>query len=136
MYGSTVTPAPPKPNDARKQSKIGIASFVVGIVAMLIFCTALVLTILFAIPIASQTTLINPLQIYQSSPTVISLGILMIASPLLGIVGTALGIGVLVQKYLKKTLGIIGLVINLMVIFVFCVMFIMGVALQSGNLGL
>jgi hypothetical protein len=136
MYDSTATPAPLIPAETKKQSKIGIASFVIGILAMLIFCIALVLTIIYAIPIASQITSTTSYQIDQSSPTVISLGILMLISPLLSLVGAALGIGALVQKNQKKTLGVIGLVLNLLIILVFCVMFILGVAVQSGSLSL
>jgi hypothetical protein len=136
MYDSTATPAPLIPAETKKQSKIGIASFVIGILAMLIFCIALVLAIIYAIPIASQITSTTSYQIDQSSPTVISLGILMLISPLLSLVGAALGIGALVQKNHKKTLGVIGLVLNLLIILVFCVMFILGVAVQSGSLSL
>ena len=136
MYDSTVTPAPLIPAETKKQSKIGIASFVIGIVALLIMCISLVLAIIYAIPIASQTTSITSSQIELSSPIVKTLGILMLISPLLSLVGAVLGIVALVQKNHRKTFGVIGLVLNLLIILVFCIMFGLGVAIQTGNLSL
>jgi hypothetical protein len=136
MYDSTLTPAPLIPDDTKKHSKIGIASFVIGIVAMLIFCIALVLTTIYAIPIASQITSPTSFQIDQSSPIIITLSILMLISPLLSLVGAVLGIVALVQKNYKKTFSIIGLVLNLLIILVFCGLFIFALAVGSGSLSL
>lgn len=116
MYDSTLTPPPLIPRNTRKHSRIGIASFVIGIVAVLIFCLAF--------------------QIDVSSLTVLALGILRwISSPILSLVGVGLGFGAVVQKNDKKLFGIIGLVINLLIILVFCVLVVIGMAGQSGSLG-
>lgn len=126
-------PAPTIPSDDRKQSRLGIASFVVGIASMLIFCIAIVLAIGYGISIAAS----NPsIQSLQSSPTILALGLLLFVSPVLSLVGTVLGFVAVFQNNTKKHFSILGLVLNILVILAFCVMFIFGLVGQSGALGL
>jgi len=131
MYDSTFTPPPLITPGTQKHSKIGIASFVIGIVAMLIFCLVILLAFGYGFTMAMQ----NPyFQVDQSSPTILTLGLLMCVSPILSLVGVGLGIGAMAQKNEKKLFGIIGLVLNLLVILVFCGLFVYGIG-QSGGLG-
>lgn len=133
MYDSALTPPPLIPPDTRKHSRIGIASSVIGIVAALIFCLAFILAFGYGFSMVAQ----NPsFQVDQSSPTVLSLGLVMCISPLLSLIGVGLGIGGVVQKNDKKIFGIIGLVLNLLIILVFCVLAVIGMTGQSDSLGL
>jgi len=132
MYDSTFTPPPLIPPVTQKHSRIGIASFVIGIVAVLILCLAFLLAFGYVFSMASQ----NPsFQVDQSSPTVLVLGVLMFLSPILSLVGVGLGIGAAVQKNDRKLFGIIGLVLNLLIILAFCVLVVVGLSGQFGNLG-
>jgi len=131
MYDSTFTPPQLITPGTQKHSKIGIASFVIGIVATLIFCLVILLAFGYGFTMAMQ----NPyFQVNQSSPTILALGLLMCVSPILSLVGVGLGIGAMAQKNEKKLFGIIGLVLNLLVILVFCGLFVYGIG-QSGGLG-
>ncbi len=132
MYDSSFAPPPLIPPDTRKHSKIGIASFVISLVAALIFCLAFLLAFGYGFSMAAQ----NPsFQVDQGSPFILTLGLLMCASPFLSMVGLGLGIGAVVQKADKKLFGIIGLAGNLLIILAFCVLAAIGLATQSGSLG-
>jgi hypothetical protein len=133
MYDPTITPPPLIPPVTQKHSRIGIASFVIGIVAVLILCLAFLLAFGYGFSMVSQ----NPtFQVDQSSPTVLALGVLMCISPILSLVGLGLGIGAVVQKNYKKLFGIIGLVLNLLIILFFFVLFVIGMSGQFGSLSL
>ncbi len=127
MYDPTLTPPPLIPSVTQKHSRIGIASFVIGIVAVLILCLAFLLAFGYGFSMASQ----NPsFQVDQSSPTVLALGVLICISPILSLVGLGLGIGAAMQKNDRKLFGIIGLVLNLLIILVFCVLVVVAMSGQ------
>ncbi len=132
MYDSTLTPSPLIPPNAQKHSKIGIASFVIGIAAVLILCLAILLAFGYGFTMAIQDPYF---QVDQSSPIILALGLLMCISPILSLVGLGLGIGAAVQKNEKKIFGIIGLVLNLLVILVYCVLAVVGLSGQFGSVG-
>ena len=133
MYDSSFAPPPLIPSPAQKHSKIGIASFVVGILAALVFCLVILLAFGFDFLMAAQ----NPtFQINQNSPTVLSLGLVMCLSPVLSLVGVGLGIAAVLQKNVKKLFGILGLVLNLMTILTFCILVGIGFVAQSGAITL
>ncbi len=132
MYDSSFPPPPQIPPDTRVHSKVGIASFGIGIVAVLIFCLAFLLAFGYGFFMIAQ----NPtFQVDQNSSTILALGLLICISPLLSLIGVGLGIGAVLQKNDKKLFGIIGLVLNLLIILVFCVLAVIGFAGQSGSLG-
>ena len=127
MYDPTLTPPLLIPSVTQKHSRIGIASFVIGIVAVLILCLAFLLAFGYGFSMASQ----NPsFQVDQSSPTVLALGVLICISPILSLVGLGLGIGAAMQKNDRKLFGIIGLVLNLLIILVFCVLVVVAMSGQ------
>jgi hypothetical protein len=133
MIDSPFIPAPITPSDTKKHSRIGIASFVIGIVSMLIFCLAILLAFGYGITIAS----LNPsIQSLQSSPTILVLGLVLFLSPILGLVGVVLGFVAVFQKNNKKLFAVLGLVFNFLIILVFCVLLVFGLAGQSGAFGL
>ena len=133
MIDSPFIPTPITPYDTRKHSRISIASFVIGIVAMLIFCLAILLAFGYGITIASS----NPsVQSLQGSPTILVLGLVLFLSPILGLVGVVLGFVAVFQKNNKKLFAIFGLVFNFLIILAFCVLLMFGLAGQSGTFGL
>ena len=133
MIDSPIIPAPIPLSEMQKQSKIGIASFVIGIVSMLIFCLAIVLAFGYGITIGGT----NPsIQSLQSSPTILALGLLLFLSPILGLVGVVLGFVAVFQKNHKRLLAVLGLVFNLLIILAFCVLLVFGLVGQTGTFGL
>ncbi len=126
---------PPSGNlpDARKHSRLGIASFVIGIISMLVFCLAIVLAFGYGITIASS----NPsIQSLQGSPTFLALGLVLFLSPILSLVGVVLGFVAVFQKDSKKLFAVLGLVFNFLIILVFCVLLVFGLLAPSGSFGL
>lgn len=125
MVESTFLPPPPLiPPDTRKHSIVGIASFAIGIVAVMIFCLALLFAFGYGIFIVAQ----NPAsRVDQSSSTILVLGLFLFISPLLSLVGVGMAIGAIVPKTDKKLFGILGLVLNLLIILVFCALVVIGV---------
>jgi hypothetical protein len=133
MLEPSFTPAPTIPLENPRHSKIGVASFVVGIVSMLIFCLAIVLAFGYGISIAASNPTIQNL---QSSPTILALGLILFLSPVLSLVGVVLGFVALFQKNSKRLFAVLGLVFNFLIILAFCVLLVVGLAGQSGTLGL
>lgn len=132
MSDTTFAPPPIIPPDTRKHSRIGLASFVISIVAAMIFCLAFLLAFGYGFSMAAQDP---SYEFDQGSPFILTLGLLMCISPFISMVGLGLGIGAMVQKTDKKLFGIIGLVVNLVVILTFCILASIGLLMQSGNLG-
>ncbi len=133
MVEPSFPPAPTFPGDDRKHSRLGLASFAIGLVSLLIFCLAFVLALGYGVSIAAS----NPsIQSLQSSPTVIFFGLLILISPILGLVGAVLGFVAVFQKNSRKLFTILGIVFNLLVILAFCVLLVIGLAGQAGSLSL
>jgi hypothetical protein len=133
MVDPSFIPATNIPADTQKHSKIGIASFVVGIVALLIFCLAIVLAFGYGVTLASQN---RSFQVTTGNTTVLTLGLMIFISPALSLVGAVLGFVAVFQKNSKKLFGILGLVLNMLTILAFCVLLVIGLAGQSRSLGL
>ncbi len=135
MYEPNLTP-PPLVIEGQKQSKIGIAAFVLGIVAVLMFCVGFMISFGYGASIALENPYADPYSmIDQSSPLILLASVFFCCSPGLGLVGVGLGIASVAQKTDKKTLGIIGLVLNGLILLSFCGLFALGLIGQAGMLG-
>ncbi|MGA2504591.1 MAG: hypothetical protein ABSG01_10925 [Anaerolineales bacterium] len=133
MVDPFFTPAAATPSDSQKHSRIGIASFVIGLVSMFIFCLAIVLAFGYGLSITAT----NPsFQVEQSNPTVLGLGLLLFSSPILSLVGAVLGFVAVFQKDKKKLFSVLGIVLNLLIMLTFCALLVIGLVGQSGALGL
>lgn len=131
MYDTAYTPPPPPPPpDERKQSGIGIASFAIGLLALLIFCGGFAVAFGYGFTVGMNNPS-NP-QVDQGSPLVIVSSLLICGAPLFNLVGVGLGIGALLQNTHKKTLGIVGLVLNGLVLLSVCALFAFGLANMGG----
>lgn len=140
MYDNTLlaSPPPPLPPEtpiAQKESRLGIAAFVLGVAALLFFCAGFLISFGYGFSLAAQNPYADPSSLLdQSSPLVILASGLICCSPVLSLLGVGLGVAAVVQKTDKKTLGIIGLVINgLIVLSVYC-LFVLGLIGQAGIL--
>ncbi|GEM_PF-1262671 len=140
MYDNTMLASPPPvpepdaPPVVQKQSKLGIAAFVFALLALLMFCIGFVISFGYGFSLAANNPYYNPSMIDQSSPVILIASGLFCCSPILSLVGVGLGIASVVQKTDKKTLGIISLVINGLIILSVCVLFVIGLAAQTGAL--
>jgi hypothetical protein len=133
MVDPSFIPSPFTPSDTKTHSRLGIASFVIGLVSMFIFCLAIVLAFGFGVSIAST----NPsIQSLQTSPTILAFGLMMLISPFFGLVGAVLGFVAVFQKDKKKLFGVLGIVLNLLIVLAFCALLVTGLAGQSGAFGL
>jgi hypothetical protein len=133
MIDSPFTSAPLIPAETQKHSRLGIASFVIGLVSLIIFCLAVVLAFGYGVSIASSSPSVQSL---EASPTILAFGLMMLISPFLGLVGAVLGFVAVFQKDKKKLFGILGIVVNLLIVLAFCALLVIGLAGRSGSLGL
>lgn len=114
MYDSNLSYSPPPPAEPsieavpQKHSTLGIVSFVLAILAMLIICFDLVL--IFSL---SGGLMVN--QSYGWIDTVLSC-----LGGILALVALGLGIGALTQKNTKKTFGILGVVFSALFLLGYC----------------
>lgn len=140
MYDNTMLASPPpvpepvEPPVVQKQSKLGIAAFVLALLALLMFCIGFIISVGYGFSLAANNPYYNPSMIDQSSPAILIASGLFCCSPILSLVGVGLGIASVVQKTDKKTLGIVGLVINALIVLSICVLFIIGLVAQAGAL--
>lgn len=133
MIDSPFAPAPLIPAETQKHSRLGIASFVIGLVSMIVFCLAIILAFGYGVSIASTTPSIQSL---ETSPTILVFGFLMLISPFIALIGAVLAFVAVFQKDKKKLFGILGIVVNLLIVLAFCALLVIGLAGQSGTLGL
>ena len=124
MYDSSFPPpitAPPPPM-AEKHSGIGIAAFVIGILVLIMIC------ITFAV--AGGT---SGMSTYSSSydSLLTGIGLLACGTIALAVVGTVLGIVAVFQKNTRKVFGIIGLVLNALVLLAMCGILALGMAASA-----
>ncbi len=132
MYDVSIPPVPDTPPPIeQKQSKLGIAAFILAILALLMFCIGFMLAFAYGFSIAANPYY-DPSMIEQSSPVILIASAFFCCSPILSLVGIGLGIAAVVQETEKKTFGIIGLVINSLIILSICGFFIIGLLTQSG----
>lgn len=105
-------------------SKIGIASFAVALFGTLIFCSA------FAIAFYIEFTgggVVDP-----ASPAYLIIEVAMCGSVIINLIGLGLGIASLFQAQAKKTFGIIGLVLSVLMLCAYGILFIIGLASELG----
>ncbi|GGG26163.1 hypothetical protein [Paenibacillus abyssi] len=118
----------------KKQSGLGIASFIIGIISILGI-------IAFALTAAAGVSdLVNtngtidiedPEAIEMSTALIVS-GIMMFVTLALSFVGLILGIIGLVMKNRRKVFAIIGVVLNGLLVFGFGALIIIGIAMGTG----
>jgi hypothetical protein len=137
MNDNILPPASLPPSiEGGKQSKIGIASFAVSLLGVIVFCIAILISIWYFISISQTdpTALQDPYKAIgqASSRLIIILGILSWCPPILSLVGLGLGIPAVVQKKDRKTFGMIGLIISGIFLLVFCILLVY--SLSMGNL--
>lgn len=123
-------PVVPQPSvTSEKHSGIGIASFIVSILGLLIFCVAMLISVGYGVSLAGSNPNAgqNPYgSIDLGAPAMMVAIILSWCGPILNLVGIGLGIAAVLQKNDKKTFGIVGLVISGLVVISFCLMTILG----------
>ena len=110
--------APPSPPPAPERSGhpiTGILSFILGLLSWLPFLAAMVLSFL---------VLTDPSLIYTRWFTLI--GLMPLCSGLIVVAGVVLGIIALVQRTRKLIFGILGLVLNLLVVCAFAGIMLLG----------
>lgn len=138
MYDSSLPPVP-SPIENQKQSKIGIASFVIGVLALIILCIGFLIAIGYGVSIGLENPYpTDPYSLVDSSETMILIASGFIyCSPVLSLVGLGLGIAAVLQKKDKKTWGIAGLVINALILLSVCGLFLIGLLIMpvSTSLG-
>jgi hypothetical protein len=108
----------------QKHSGIGIASFVIGILVVIMLC------ITFAVA-GGSSGISSTGSSYSNLMT--GIGLLACGTIALALVGVGLGIGGIVQKNVKKVFGIIGLVLNALVLLGLCGIVALGI-MASGSL--
>jgi len=134
MYENTFDPSPlaPPPNSGR-QSKVGVASLILGIISLLFFCIGFVIAFGYGISIGIDDPLA---QIDPTSNIILIASGIMCLSPLISLAGIGLGIASVLQKTDKKTIGIIGLVLNGLIFITYCGLSLLGLVGGAGSFGL
>ena len=109
MYDSSIAPPPPPPLPGeQKHSKLGIASFVLAIIALMVVCGDVALAV-------AMSGGLNVSQNYAPVDTALTC-----AAALIALVGVGLGIAAVVQKNTKKLFGILGLVFSGLIVLGIC----------------
>jgi len=119
------------PYHNRKQSGLGIASFIIGLLCI-IGIIALSMTTVVSLTDAIQPdgTLPDTEELASSSEVIIA-GILMLFTILISLVGLVLGIVSLFMKNRRKVFGIIGVVLNGLLVVGFGGLMVLGMAVQG-----
>lgn len=126
------SPAPLPEAMPEKQSKWGIAAFIVALIGLFLFCVGFILSFSLGFSLAVNNPNFDPTQLDQSSPLFLIASALFCFAPFFLLASIVLGIVTLVQKTEKKTLGIVALVISGVVLLVLCGLFVIGLAAQAG----
>ena len=135
MYNSNLLPAAPFLGN-QKQSRLGIAAFILGLLAFLMFCSSMLISLGYGVSLVAENPTGDPITLIDpESPIILIASGLICLSPILSLVGTGLGIAAALQKTDKRTFGIIGLVINGLVLLSFCGLFALGMFGPGGYLG-
>lgn len=108
-----------------RHSGLGITSFVLAIINLLIFIAALVIGGI----ISTQ----NLSSFDETSPLAVVLGAIIILSFVLSLLGLGLGIAGVCSRNKKKIFAILGVIFNLVFIITVTVLFIFGIS-QQGSL--
>ncbi len=128
---------PPELPVSGKQSRLGIASFVVSLLGALTYCLSQLIALGYGVSlgISNPSAAQNPYQaIDTTSPLMLLSTLMAFCGPGISLIGLVLGIVSVFQKTDKKTFGIIGIVISALLLLVFCVLTGIGTAsLLSGS---
>ena len=126
MYDSSFpTPiVPPPPPENPKHSKLGIISFVLSLVSVVLVC----LFFVFAYMLGNNNLATN------TGTTAVGWAFMCLIG-LTNLAGLGLGIAALTQKVQSKLFGILGLVFNALILLGFCIFILFAVVLASGSLG-
>ena len=108
-----------EPNE-KKQSGLGTASLIIGIVSILGICLVFGLSF-YARGVPPQTA--------ATLTSIVGLG--GICSLALGLVGTGLGLAGVIQKASSKTLAIIGVILSAVAFLIMCGIMLLGVAVLN-----
>lgn len=106
-----------------KHSGLGLASFIISMVDVIIFVSVMI--------IGSMMASKSPMGLDETSPLLLTLGMLIIFSLILCLVGIGLGIAGIVKKNRKKLFAVLGLVFN--VAFLLGIIILLVVGLSLGN---
>jgi hypothetical protein len=118
------------PAISKKQSEIGIGSFLISILGLLIYCVALLISFGYGAFLARSNPLAvqNPYEAIDAGGPIVFLSIILSwCGPITNLVGIGLGIAAVLRKNEKKTFGIVGLVISGLVVISFCLLTIIGI---------
>ncbi|MBM3153437.1 MAG: hypothetical protein FJZ96_14740, partial [Chloroflexi bacterium] len=85
MYENTFSPPPTPPPPEVRHSKVGVASFILGIASLLFLCVGFLIAFGYGMSIGIQNPM-NP-QIDSSSPLILVASAVMCLAPLLSLVG-------------------------------------------------
>jgi uncharacterized BrkB/YihY/UPF0761 family membrane protein len=112
-----------------KQSKVGIASFIVSLIGVLLFCIGFVVSFVYG----ASAAMINPAnpQVDTNSPAILIAGVLMCLSMVILVAALVLGIVAMTRKDEKKGFGIAGLVISALILIAYCALTVIGMMAQS-----
>jgi hypothetical protein len=123
MYDSSFPPpvVPPPPPAASKHSKLGIISFILAIVSILLVC----LFFIFAYWLGSSS-------VSGGGVTVVGWVFICLIS-IATVTGVVLGIIALTQQAQSKVFGILGLVFNALILIGFCVFMLFAVVLAASS---
>jgi hypothetical protein len=124
MNEPSFLPPPPQTIEppARGQSVLGIVSFVIGLLALLILCGSLGLSLYTSRGALDYST-------HQTMLQVVGFGVL--CSGGIGFIGLVLGIVAVVQKNQKKVFGIIGLTMCALDVLGLCLIMVLGLVARS-----
>ncbi len=125
------------PPAGQKQSKLGVAAFIVSLVGVLVFCVAVMLSAVYgaSVGLSNPAAAQNPFQaIDPSSPLMVASSILSWCGPLLNFIALIMGIVALLQKDVKKTLAVVAVILSGLVVLSFCGLTIIGFLGQLASL--
>jgi hypothetical protein len=118
---------PPRP-----QSKLGIASFIIGLVSIIGFIVCIIIaTSSIMNYIESNGKTIRNIEEISSNIPLLAAGLLMIVCVGLSFVGLILGIVGACMKNTRKAFSIIGIVLNSLLTVGFVALFIFGIIMQA-----
>ena len=118
---SPLSPAPPPPPpDANPRNIPGLISFVIGLLGVLMYCLAFLISIM----VGSGT-------IPYTGSIIQIIGLMQFCTAGLALIGVILGIVGLLQREKKKVFAIIGLILNLLAGCVFVFFFVYGMMISG-----
>lgn len=128
-------PIPPAPPVQKKHSGLGIASFIIAMVSILLTIAMIFAFVAFGGASAIEQFTIDPMMteedLLEVAPGLIIAVLLFMAAALISFIGGILGIAALFQKNRKKLFAILGVIFNFFGWAVFLILFIIGLVMQA-----